>query len=220
MREVVLTKDGSHTVALAGKSVFYHSLHGAIQESVHVYIQAGWQHVAKGCTQSEILILEMGFGTGLNAFLTAIDAGEIKQRVHYLAVEKDPLTTAEVALLNYPATLGHPALFGSLHQCEWNKATALTPYFTLEKINTDLSLFTTSHRFNLIYYDAFAPSAQPELWTKEVFEKLLSMLQPNGVLVTYCAKGNVRRALLAAGFTVERLAGPKWKREMLRATKT
>jgi tRNA U34 5-methylaminomethyl-2-thiouridine-forming methyltransferase MnmC len=185
---------------------------------MHVFIKAGWRYLLEeGKITGPISIFEMGFGTGLNAFLTAIEAEERKQEVVYTAVEAFPLTIEEAATLNYTGILDHKELFEQLHTSEWNQPIPLTPYFTLHKLQTDLAQLSAGQQYHLVYYDAFAPSAQPELWTKEIFEKLYAMLQPGGVLVTYCSKGDVRRAMIAAGFQVEKLPGPPGKREMVRA---
>lgn len=202
-RELQLTADGSHTIAIPDLNVTYHSTHGAIQESMHVFIQAGLQAVQ----QPLVRIFEMGFGTGLNALLTMQYA---TTPVYYYAVEQFPLTAAEVEGLSYGDTL---------HQYPWNEDVEISDQFTLHKAHGSLLEITPGQTFHLIYYDAFAPKAQPELWTREVFEKLYSFLVPGGMLVTYCSKGDVRRAMLAAGFTVEKLVGPPGKREMLRARK-
>ena len=218
-REIIATTDGSHTVEIPEMQVIYHSRHGAIQESMHVFIEAGLHYMyEKVRTGETIHIFEMGFGTGLNAFLTAIDAEQYQRRIDFTAVEAFPLFSEEASVLNYSAILGHQELFEKLHQSKWNEHISITNYFNLNKIHTDLFSFFTSQRFHLIYYDAFAPAAQPELWTKEIFDKLYSLLMPGGVLVTYCSKGDVRRAMIAAGFQVEKLPGPPHKREMLRAS--
>ena len=219
MREIVTTKDGSHTISIPAMKVTYHSIHGAIQESVHVFIEAGLNYVMKQSTNVPIRIFEMGFGTGLNAFLTAIKAIETKTNIHYTSIEISPLLLEEMALLNYPQTLGHEEFFQKIHQGSWEEELALHEFFTLQKIKKDLFNFSTPQSFNIIYYDAFAPSAQPELWSKEVFGKLFAMLDVNGLLVTYCSKGDVRRAMMAAGFIVEKIPGPPGKREMLRGEK-
>lgn len=200
-RELLLTADGSHTIAIPDLKVTYHSTHGAIQESLHVFIQAGLQVIQAPLVR----IFEMGFGTGLNALLTMKYA---TIPVYYYSVERFPLTEEEVAGLSYGNTL---------HQHPWNEDVKISEQFTLHKAHGSLLAITPLQTFHLIYYDAFAPAAQPELWTKEVFEKLYSFLEPGGILVTYCSKGDVRRAMLAAGFIVEKLAGPPGKREMLRA---
>lgn len=218
-RNTVVTKDGSHTIAVPLMNVTYHSVHGAVQESRHVFIEAGLHHVMRRSGGTAITVFEMGFGTGLNALLTAVEAGKTATNIHYTAVETSPLSLEEATVLNYPAMLGHADLFQRLHQCEWNKTVRLASDFTIDKRQTGLVNFLSGQPFNLIYYDAFAPSAQPELWTKEVFDKLFSMLDKGGVLVTYCSKGDVRRAMTAAGFSVEKIPGPPGKREMMRAEK-
>lgn len=219
MREVVLTKDGSHTIAIPEKGVTYHSVHGAVQESLHVFMEAGLGAVLTSSNKPEVSVFEMGFGTGLNAFLTALVAEEQQIHVSYTAVEAFPLPVEEALQLNYTDTLGHAALFAQLHRSAWNAAVTINEQFTLCKVQTELAAFLPSQTFDLVYYDAFAPSVQPELWTKEIFEKLYGIMNANGVLVTYCSKGDVRRALLAAGFSVEKMQGPPGKREMLRAKK-
>jgi tRNA U34 5-methylaminomethyl-2-thiouridine-forming methyltransferase MnmC len=190
-----------------------------VQESMHVFIEAGLGAVLPFFNQQEISVFEMGFGTGLNAFLTALVAQEQQVSVFYTSVEAFPLTAKEASSLNYSDALGSGDLFQTLHQCGWNEAVPVNEFFTIEKLQTELAAFFPSRQYDLVYYDAFAPSAQPELWTEEVFKKLYSMLNANGVLVTYCSKGDVRRALLAAGFRVEKIPGPPGKREMLRAKK-
>lgn len=222
-RNVIVTKDGSHSVEIPEWQVSYHSVHGAIQESLHVYLKAGLHHwFEQHQTAAACFVFEMGFGTGLNALLTSIAAEELHKKIIYEAVEAFPLEPAIVDQLNYWEALQRPDLqpvFRSLHNSDWNKPIAVTDLFTLKKANTSLFNFSTNQLFNLIYYDAFAPKAQPELWTEAVFAKLYAMLAPGGLLVTYCSKGVVRRALQASGFTVEKIPGPVGKREMIRAGK-
>ncbi|MBO9681929.1 MAG: tRNA (5-methylaminomethyl-2-thiouridine)(34)-methyltransferase MnmD [Flavisolibacter sp.] len=217
-RKIVITGDGSHSIAIPELHVTYHSIHGAIQESEHVFIDAGLKYLPGDTIPNPFNIFEMGFGTGLNAFLTAIEAENQKIKIQYTAVEQFPITPAEAASLNYPDVLGHADLFHTIHECKWNEAVSVNEYFTLKKVETSLLNFSSSQHFNLVYYDAFAPGAQPDLWTKDIFEKIFHMLEPNGVLVTYCSKGDVRRAMIAAGFAVKKMPGPRGKREMLRAT--
>lgn len=221
-REIIVTKDGSHTVGIPGMNVTYHSHHGAIQESMHVFIEAGLKHWLgkQALKEVPIRIFEMGFGTGLNALLTAIEAKKSKINIHYTAAEMYPLSLKEASELNYSATLGHKDTFEQLHQSKWNEEVALTEHFILRKEQTDLLNFTSQLPFHLIYFDAFAPSAQPELWTEEVFKKLFDLTAEKGVLVTYCSKGSVRRAMQAAGYTVTKLPGPPGKREIVRAEKS
>jgi tRNA U34 5-methylaminomethyl-2-thiouridine-forming methyltransferase MnmC len=219
-REIIATTDGSHTVEITEMQVTYHSRHGAIQESMHVFIKAGLHYMYEQVEPEVTLhVFEMGFGTGLNAFLTAIDATQNNRRIDYTAVEAFPLPIEEATVLNYTSILGHQELFEQLHKSKWNESMPVTNYFILNKIRADLQSFSTNQRFHLIYYDAFAPAAQPELWTKEIFDKLYTLLLPGGVLVTYCSKGDVRRAMIAAGFQVEKMPGPPHKREMLRIKK-
>ena len=202
-------------------NVTYHSIHGARQESTHVFIREGLEAI-RPLRSGRIAIFEMGFGTGLNSLLTLINAGEKKQPVYYYSVELFPLNNEEVKQLNYCNELHRPdlqPLFERLHNCEWEKDIIITDHFTLHKTNTDLITLSTNQHFNLIYYDAFAPGAQPELWTVAVFEKLYHLLLPGGILVTYCSKSDVQRAMKAAGFMIEKIPGPPGKREMIRAIK-
>jgi tRNA U34 5-methylaminomethyl-2-thiouridine-forming methyltransferase MnmC len=222
-RNLIVTKDGSHSIEIPELQVSYHSVHGAIQESLHVFIQAGLQY---WCNQHSSIpsctVFEMGFGTGLNALLTVIEAGPLHKKILYHAVEAFPLEAAITQQLNYCNALQRPdciPVFNALHESEWNKPVAITDCFTLNKAHTLLANFTTSEPVDIIYYDAFAPAAQPELWTEAVFQQLFSLLAPEGILVTYCSKGDVRRAMLAAGFTIEKIPGATGKREMIRATR-
>ncbi len=247
-RDIIITKDGSHSVSIPEMNVTYHSTHGAIQESKHVFIEAGFYGSVRfkrpDPGAEPLRILEMGFGTGLNALLTLIEAEKNRIPVHYTSFELYPLNNDEIKILNYCEQLNRPGLqpvFEQLHTCGWDKDAATGNYFTLHKINDSLLHFTPFNKenaltppfrgeeiyepknltggFNLVYFDAFAPAAQPELWTKEIFEKLYGMMKPGGILVTYCSKGDVRRTMQAAGFTVEKIPGPPGKREMVRAWK-
>lgn len=214
-----MTSDGSHTVALPGLGITYHSHHGAVQESVHVFIRAGLHRALEAFPEGPLFIFEMGFGTGLNAWLSLQQAEEKGRSIHYTAVERYPLSEAEAVALNYASTGKEKDQFAQLHHAAWQIDVPVGTRFTLHKIKADLSTYQPVNRFHLVYYDAFAPSAQPELWTKELFEKLFEALHPGGLLTTYCSKGDVRRALQAAGFIVEKLQGPPGKREMVRAVK-
>lgn len=218
-KEIITTADGSHTISIPEWKVSYHSIHGAIQESMHVFIEAGLHHLIDQSPNQPINIFEMGFGTGLNAFLTAIEAHKLRREIQYVAIEQFPISMEEAMQLNYAATLQHENLFHHLHKCDWDKKEKLSDLFAITKIKNSLINFSPDQQFNLIYFDAFAPAAQPELWTKEVFEKLRQMLLLNGILVTYCSKGDVRRAMMAAGFDVKKLPGPPGKREILTAMK-
>lgn len=211
----VISKDGSSTLFAPHFDEHYHSIHGAIQESMHVFINAGLRALEK----TDVCILEMGLGTGLNAVLTALHNED--RKIHYTGIEAFPVSDDLLQQLNYPAELGGDAeeIFQKLHALPWNEVNKLIPSFMLEKLHTTLEDFTSDAAFDLVYFDAFAPSAQLELWSLEIFQKMFGLMNAGGVLVTYCAKGDVRRAMIAAGFRVEKIPGPPGKREMLRAWK-
>ena len=222
-RIVQATADGSHTISIPEMRVTYHSRHGAIQESLHVFINAGFRQLDKQ-NDKPVAILEMGFGTGLNALLTLIEQQESRPEIaiRYESVEAFPLEPTVAENLNYCEQLQHPELrdsFALMHNSEWNQPVSITPQFTLTKHLLKLDRYWSDLPFDCIYFDAFAPNAQPELWTTEVFTQLYRMTEPGGILVTYCSKGDVRRALSAAGYQVEKIPGPPGKREMVRARK-
>lgn len=213
------TADGSHTLLHAHFHEPYHSRHGAIAESMHVFIAMGLQELLKQ-QKTDVQLLEMGFGTGLNVLLTALQADTPLVRYH--ALEKYPISSAQHDELNYKDLLKHPEAaesYQAICAAEWGVPVTINPKLELTKFETDLLEFEPKLRYDLVYYDAFAPSSQPELWTEAVFQKCLGMMKEGGILVTYCAKGSVRRAMQAVGFQVERLPGPPFKREMLRARK-
>jgi tRNA U34 5-methylaminomethyl-2-thiouridine-forming methyltransferase MnmC len=216
-REIRITDDGSTTLYVHDMNENYHSIHGAIQESMHVFIQSGLLQLTD---KQDISIFEMGFGTGLNCFLTLLHAG--KTNVQYTALEKYPLEDEIIKKLNYYEILrnigSNEHLFHSVHSAPWNNiAIQINDKFFLQKCKEDLLDFTTDKTFDLIYFDAFAPQFQPELWTEDIFQKMFEFLGQNGILVTYCAKGQVRRNMIKSGFCVEKISGPPGKREMLRA---
>jgi tRNA U34 5-methylaminomethyl-2-thiouridine-forming methyltransferase MnmC len=217
-RTIITTTDGSHTVEIPELKVTYHSRHGAVQESMHVFIEAGLRYVLdREDASSPLRIFEMGLGTGLNALLTVMEAERTKVHIHYTAVEAYPLQKDEWQALNYGKDDQQKQWLQQIHEASWNAEVKISEYFTLHKEQKKLVNVITSEHFHLVYYDAFAPGAQPELWKREVFEQLQKMLESGGVLVTYCSKGDVRRAMTAAGFSVEKIPGPLGKREMLRA---
>jgi tRNA U34 5-methylaminomethyl-2-thiouridine-forming methyltransferase MnmC len=221
-RRIQLTADGSHTIAIPALDVTYHSLHGAIHESKHVFIAAALHYMLARNPGAPLSIFEMGFGTGLNALLTLQEAIDRQLDIYYQTVEQYPLTAAELAGLNFTDWLEAPALesyLTALHDSPWERDVPIQSCFTLHKSHNSLQLLSVDRAFDIIYYDAFAPRAQPELWTADIFRKLYYYLRPGGVLVTYCSKGNVKRAMQEAGFTVEHIPGPPRKREMLRATR-
>lgn len=216
-----ITADGSHSIESEQYGVPYHSRHGALQETRHVFIEAGLLDVAR--TADQMNVLGIGFGTGLNAFVTLLTAEQQKLPVSYHAVEAFPLSRQETRQLNYPEVLEVPerrADFLRLHDLEWEATTKIAEHFEFSKEQTrfqDLDL--PDDFFDVVYFDAFAPNAQPELWDEHVLGKMYRTLRPGGVLVTYCAKGSVKRCLRGLGFTVEPLPGPPRKREMTRARK-
>lgn len=214
------TQDGSHTLLSDTYGVSYHSRYGAIQESRHVFIEAGLYPAI--VRRKTLRILELGFGTGLNALLTLEEARQRGLTVFYEAVEAHPISPGQAALLNYPEQLqcaGDRPLFQALHTAAWDEAQPITSYFTLRKLHAPFETAPLGHDFDLLYYDAFAPGAQPELWEENVLRRAYDALAPHGVLVTYCAKGSVKRALRNLGFQLEALPGPPGKREMTRAVK-
>ena len=219
-RTTFITNDGSTTIVISSTKQYFHSIHGAIQESMHVFIEGGLLPLLRSGHQ--VNIFELGFGTGLNALLTLINTQQYPQPIHYTAVEAFPLENSLVEELNYCEILKRADMkraFLQMHESSWNEEVILSPLFTLKKIKSSLLEYSTSELFNLIYFDAFAPDEQPELWTIEVFKRMFNMLVPGGILVTYSAKGSVRRSMQAVGFKVEKLPGATGKREMLRAIK-
>lgn len=219
-KEFVITEDGSHTIYLPEMDEHYHSTHGAIQESLHVYINQGLLQL----TKKEISILEIGFGTGLNAYLTYVFAAKKNLKINYFTIEKYPLIEAEYLSLNYPKNIfpEYSEIFEKIHHSNWNTFVDISPEFSLLKVHADLLSFefNSSSQFDLVYYDAFAPGKQPEMWTDEILQKVSACVKKDGMLVTYCAKGSVRRAFTAAGFQMERIPGPIGKKEILKGKKT
>lgn len=219
-RTIITTTDGSHTVEIPDLEVTYHSRWGAMQESMHVFIEAGLKYMLhREERPSPLRIFEMGLGTGLNALLTVIEAEKEKAAIQYTTIEPYPLGEEEWSLLHYGADETQARWFRQLHEAPWGEEVNVSECFSFRKEQKLLADFSPAESFHLIYYDAFAPKAQPLLWTREVFEQLYGMLHPNGALVTYCSKSVVRRAMQAAGLSVQKIPGPKWKREMLRAVK-
>lgn len=213
------TLDGSNTLYVPSLDEYYHSVNGAKQESLHVYINAGLAE----CKNDSVKVLEIGFGTGLNTYLSLLYAGHSNKNIDYTALELYPLNSEVISKLNYTEkdTFSDQALFEKLHNVLWNKKEGITDFFSLTKLQCDLTKldFNFDHKFDIIYFDAFAPEKQPEMWTPKIFDFLYSYTSQDGILTTYCAKGLVRRMLQSSGYKVERLAGPPGKREMLRAQK-
>ena len=212
------TADGSWTLYIPELDEHYHSVKGALTESQHIFIEMGLKHA----TVDSPRILEIGLGTGLNCFLTLLAAEETNRHVHYTGIERYPLGEEIVRQLDYPSVIarGHEADYWAIHRASWGEDVVLTPWFTLHKLEGDFTCDAFGEGYDIIYFDAFAPEKQPEMWEQSLFDKLYNVLNDGGILTTYCAKGAVRRMLQAAGFKVERLPGPPGgKREILRATK-
>lgn len=221
-RKIIQTADGSVTIHLPEWDEQYHSKHGAVQEALHVFINSGLYFWIEKEQKKEVSILEIGFGTGLNAFITYLEAKKADLKIKYTGVEAFPVTSEEVKELNYAEKLRNgqeKEIFLRLHEAEWDKPVGINGNFVLTKLQKKFHQIQGEGTFNLIYYDAFGARVQPELWTEEIFAIMHRALEPGGVLVTYSAKGSVRRALQKVGFMVERLPGPPGKREMLRALK-
>lgn len=203
--------------------VSYHSVYGALQESRHVFIETGLNYFLNRNNPDELFLLEAGFGTGLNAFLTLEAALQKNLRIHYYAVEAYPLKDFEWKGLEYEALAGKNSVlqqaFEKMHTCEWDTTVLIHDSFFLTKHHQKIQQIAFNKKFHLIYYDAFAPSAQPELWSTEIFNNLFGHLLPGGILVTYCSKSEVRKNLAAAGFQVNKVKGPPGKREIVRAVK-
>ena len=220
--EIILTEDGSHTLYVPELKEHFHSTFGAIAESRHVFIEAGFRQALKN-NDDEINILEVGFGTGLNALLTMLETKLKGHSVKYTALETFPLPQQLWSKLNYPEQIGDKKakeIFQLLHQCDWNLEKEIIPGFFITKVEKSLEDYEAAGMlYDLIYFDAFAPDVQAELWTDEIFRKVSRMTAKDGILVTYSCKGSVRRAIKTAGFAVEKIPGPKGKREMVRGVK-
>lgn len=219
---LIETQDGSHSLLSGVFGVSYHSRYGAIQESSHVFIQAGLHW--KALQSKQLRILEIGFGTGLNAYLTFLEAKRLDLKIHFESIEAYPIAIEQASMLNYPLILepesDAPTLFMKLHAAPFGEAFPLTAYFHLLKQQILFHNIQYAGEFDLVYYDAFAPDAQPELWEEPMLKRVYEALKPGGIMVTYCAKGYVKRNLKAVGFQIEALPGPPGKREMTRCLKS
>ncbi|MEX1239258.1 MAG: tRNA (5-methylaminomethyl-2-thiouridine)(34)-methyltransferase MnmD [Cyclobacteriaceae bacterium] len=218
--EIITTSDGSHTLRNTDLNETYHSRHGAIQESVHVFIRSGLDFFCDRFEVSPIRILEVGFGTGLNALLTLQWTLKRNREIHYTSLETHPLPEVIVSHLNYPDVIGSAEHFSKLHAAPWDSDTVISPFVILRKVKEslqDVSLAPSS--FDIVFFDAFAPSKQPGIWDISLLRKVAIAMKPNGVFVTYCAKGQVKRDLREIGLVVETLPGPPGKEQMTRAGK-
>ena len=218
-REIIQTLDGSTTIHIEEWDECYHSKHGAIQEAQHVFIKNGLSLFE----DKHVSILEIGFGTGLNAFVTFLELKKLNQTIDYVGVEAYPISADEVLSMNYVAQLkavNESDIFKTMHESNWGEAIILSKDFSLTKRKQFFEAIEDIEKFDLIYFDAFGYRVQPELWSTEIFQKMYNALKPNSVLVTYAARGVVKRSMIEVGFSVEKLEGPPGKREMFRARKT
>jgi tRNA U34 5-methylaminomethyl-2-thiouridine-forming methyltransferase MnmC len=220
-RSIVVSDDGSHTLRMSSNNEHYHSYNGAFTESMHIFINNGLLYACKD--KDEINVLEVGFGTGLNALLTLEKAELLNKNINYTAIEPYPITKKECSALNYPDFISMESArkyFLEIHSCDFNKQQKITANFDLLKMKETIeNVFLSNLMFDVVYFDAFAPDIQPELWQKSIFEKLYKSIKKQGLLITYSAKGEVRRQLKEVGFTIEKLPGPPGKREITRALK-
>jgi tRNA U34 5-methylaminomethyl-2-thiouridine-forming methyltransferase MnmC len=217
-REILHTHDGSTTIHIKDWDECYHSKFGAIQEAQHVFIKNGLTLFKN----KPISILEIGFGTGLNAFITFLEAKKLGLIIDYVAVEGYPISQEEVRNMNYVSELeaeSHADIFEKMHNCHWEEKTCLESDFILTKRKQFFHEIKEIESFDLIYFDAFGYRVQPELWTLEIFKIMFKALNKNGILVTYAARSIIKKNMIEAGFTVEKLQGPPGKREMFRASK-
>ena len=220
MVELIETADGSHSLLSSKFGVTYHSRHGAVQETQHVFINAGL--IPQTAFSKKLSVLEIGFGSGLNVFMTYLAAKEMGLTIDVVTYEAYPISIAESQHLNYTDVLdatADQAVFDTLHQSTWGERHQITPFFSFQKNQAAFQSIEDNNRFDIVYFDAFAPNAQPELWESPLMEKMFAALKTDGVLTTYCAKGVVKRTLKSVGFEVEAIPGPPGKREMTRAWK-
>lgn len=215
MNELIITSDGSHTIYVPELNEHYHSIHGAVQESALVYIKNGLGF----CKANPVNIFEVGFGTGLNTLLSVIQTRDDERTFNYTSIEKNPLELSVINTLNHWSFAGNEGrqTFEKIHNSEWGKFHMIYHNFSLKKIRCDIITDRIEGKFDLIYFDAFGPDKQPDIWTPEVFEKIAGITSSGGIFVTYSAKGEVKRLLKANGFKIEMLPGPPGKREMIRA---
>ncbi|HEX2921468.1 MAG TPA: tRNA (5-methylaminomethyl-2-thiouridine)(34)-methyltransferase MnmD [Bacteroidales bacterium] len=216
---LIITSDGSHTIYVPDLDEHYHSIYGAIAESEHIFIKAGYHN----CVANPISIFEAGFGTGLNALITALESYKYKSNrtVYYTGIEKYPLADDIISQINYHKFLGveSGSVFRRIHSSSWESCINICGSFYLKKIKADLTDFQFAEKYDLIYFDAFGPLKQPEMWTRDVISNIASATNTNGIFMTYSARGEVRRNLESCGFKVSLLPGPAGKRQIIRAIK-
>ncbi len=219
--KIIETKDGSHSLYHEDLDETYHSGHGAYTESQFVFIDKGLNYLLERKQPKKVTILEIGFGTGLNAILTLAKAMELEQEITFISLEPFPLSDELISSLNYKKFLPEAihSYFDQLHLAPWEEEVQITPNFKLKKLKLGLEKFTSAAPIDLVYFDAFAPSKQPEMWTVDYLKKAVDEMGGNSLFVTYCAQGQFRRNLISLGLEAEKIPGPPGKREMVRAIK-
>ncbi|MDH3708984.1 MAG: tRNA (5-methylaminomethyl-2-thiouridine)(34)-methyltransferase MnmD [Cyclobacteriaceae bacterium] len=218
--QIRITGDGSTTLYAPDLDETYHSMNGAIKESQHVFMEQGLEYYVGQASKSPVTILEIGLGTGLNAWLSWHFADNRQVTLQYTSLDPFPLEPHILKELNYSSIIslpGQPVSFDRIHEIAWEQAQPLSDYFTLYKVPQRIQDFQETGTFDVVYFDAFAPNKQPEIWEKEVLEKVKSLMEPGSCLVTYCAQGQFKRNLQSLGFEVSTLPGPPGKKEMTRA---
>jgi tRNA U34 5-methylaminomethyl-2-thiouridine-forming methyltransferase MnmC len=217
LNQIITTSDGSHTLYVPELDEHYHSIHGAVQESEHIFLRAGYDY----CKADPLNIFEAGFGTGLNALLTAMRSRDDKRAVFYTAIEKYPVERKVINKLNHFrfAGAGGKEISDLINSSPWGEMCKINDKFSLKKIKGDLITHKLSGPYDLIYFDAFGPDKQPEMWTRELFSKIYDTTKTEGIIVTYSAKGDVKRNLQAIGFNITLLSGPPGKRHIIRGIK-
>ena len=217
-RRIITTNDGSHTLLVPELNEQYHSIHGAIKEAEHVFLKMGLDEFVRS-NRVSVNVFEVGFGTGLNALLSAQWATSKQKRLAYTSIEKFPVSKKEFQQLNYGNIVHGSEIYTKITDAKWNDFTTISNAFKLRKLKLDLRKDTLPNGFDVVFFDAFAPNKQPELWDTLVFEKIYRIMRKNGLMVTYCCQGQAKRNMISAGFEVEKVLGPPGKREMLRARK-
>ena len=217
-RRIITTNDGSHTLLVPELNEQYHSIHGAIKEAEHVFLKMGLDEFVRS-NRVSVNVFEVGFGTGLNALLSAQWATSKQKRLAYTSIEKFPVSKKEFQQLNYGNIVHGSEIYTKITDAKWNDFTTISNAFKLRKLKLDLRKDTLPNGFDVVFFDAFAPNKQPELWDTLVFEKIYRIMRKNGLMVTYCCQGQAKRNMISAGFEVEKVPGPPGKREMLRARK-
>lgn len=215
--EIITTSDGSHTLRNSELNETYHSVHGAMRESLHVFIHCGLAYCIEKHRLKDVSVLEVGFGTGLNALLALQYAVRNEVKIHYTSLEPFPLTEEFWSQLNYTEGAAEREQFRALHQAPWDEVVSVTPDFSLLKIKSSLQDVHLDRSHDVVFFDAFAPGKQPELWSLEALTKVITHLRQGGIFVTYSAKGQLKRDLKSLGLVVETLPGPPGKKEMVRA---